>query len=116
MARRSLYEEYKEKHQREGTKFVDHDFPANYQSIDDRRVGNVDWKRISEMYPNAKFFSDGASPEDIIQGKEALDCYFLSAVAALAEFPALLQSIFGSKTISEQGIYMASLVHNGKVE
>lgn len=43
-------------------------------------------------------------PNDIIQGQLS-DCWFLCAVSALAERPALIERIFVTKEYNDQGIY-----------
>ena len=41
------------------------------------------------------------------------DCYFLSAIAGLAEKDHRIKSIFGSLEISPSGIYMARILYKG---
>ena len=54
-------------------------------------------------------------PDHICQGKLA-DCYFLSAVSALAEVPGRIESLFNTKTVNKAGIYSLNLFVNGKVQ
>ncbi len=57
----------------------------------DSSIGQIDgvntkrWRRISEILPKNPVLFDGkVEPKDVIQGSLG-DCYFLSALAALAE-------------------------------
>lgn len=52
------------------------------------------------------------APADILQGKLG-NCYFLSAVAGLAEKPYRIKKIFPSYEINKNGIYMARILHKG---
>ena len=72
----------------------------------------MQWKRVSDIIPNARFVEDKFSPSDIIQGKIE-NCYFLSAIAGLAEKPYRIRKIFRDKSINKNGIYMARVVHKG---
>lgn len=54
----------------------------------------IEWKRIPEIIKDAKFICDTVSPEDVFQG-EIGNCYFLSAVSALAENDFRIKNIFG---------------------
>lgn len=52
------------------------------------------WKRPSEVYGEGNYtLYDNIDPNDIKQG-ECGDCYFLSGLASLAEYPERIQRIF----------------------
>jgi len=58
-------------------------------------------------------FKEGPSFDDITQGSVG-DCYFLAALACVAEFPELIKARFITKKINKAGIYAVSLFINGK--
>ena len=104
---------------RPGFKFNDEEFPASRQSLigtskggnNQKLAGNltnfldsVTWKRISEIDTNIKMVVDGIKPEDIIQGA-LFDAYFLSAVAAVAEYQSRIRRLLISKEFNKDGIY-----------
>ncbi|KAG0238146.1 hypothetical protein BGW42_007137 [Actinomortierella wolfii] len=60
-------------------------------------------RRITELYPNAKFFQDGVSPDDVQQG-DAGDCWILSSLANIANIPGLLEQLC-VKRDEEIGVY-----------
>jgi hypothetical protein len=51
------------------------------------------WHRVIEIFDNLNISSSNFSPYDIKQGALG-DCYFLSALAALARFPQIIQNLF----------------------
>ena len=57
---------------------------------------------------NPKLFSNGVSAQDLSQGGLG-DCWLISAIAALAEFPGLIQRVFLTKETSEWGRYQVRL-------
>lgn len=89
---KSEYEELTEKYKNSNELWTDSDFPPNQRSWGDPKMPVV-WKRISDLIPNAKFVEDCFTPSDILQGKLG-NCYFLSAVAGLAEKPYRIKKIF----------------------
>jgi hypothetical protein len=58
----------------------------------DRVADPSAWKRVGDIYDNPKFIVDGIDAGDIKQGG-AGDCWFLAAVATIANMPSLLESI-----------------------
>ena len=72
------------------------------------------WKRPCEVYGDSpyKIYAD-VGPNDIKQGKCG-DCYFLSSLSALAEYPERIEKIFLTKEINEAGCYAVSLFVNGE--
>ena len=72
----------------------------------------IEWKRIPEIIKDAKFICDTVSPEDVFQG-EIGNCYFLSAVSALAENDFRIKNIFGELKINPNGFYMARIMFRG---
>jgi hypothetical protein len=113
-----------------GSKFVDTHFPADDTSLY-RQVPNpnrdpaglpyrarfrgTQWKRPAEFAPgrNPVVFSDGASPDDISQGKLG-DCYFLAALAACASAK---DEVFSVRDLlfdgHDVGLYAAKFFVNG---
>lgn len=51
-------------------------------------------------------------PGDILQGSIG-DCYFLSAISAIAENDFRIKNIFPSLEINKYGIYMARVLNRG---
>jgi len=63
------------------------------------------WKRPSEVYGDGNFtLYDKIDPNDILQG-DCGDCYFLSGLASLAEYPDRIKRIFLTQEINEAGCY-----------
>ena len=52
--------------------------------------------------------SDGILPEDIVQGGLG-DCWLLCSISAVAEFPALIRSLFKTKNYNPYGKYTVTL-------
>ena len=73
---------------------------------------NAEWKRISEIIRCPEFVSDKIEPGDILQGSIG-DCYFLSAIAALAEFDFRVKNVFADLKVNQHGIYMARVLYQG---
>ncbi|XP_032446887.1 calpain-9-like [Xiphophorus hellerii] len=67
---------------------VDYHFPVGKLEME----GGVRWMRPKELFSSPKFIVDGASRLDICQGKLS-DCWVLSAIASLANYPELLKKV-----------------------
>ena len=69
------------------------DYPSPIQNLSFLE-SQVEWKRLSEVYPSNKLYgSTGAKPDDTQQGALG-DCYFISAAAAIAEDPNRIKKVF----------------------
>ena len=60
-------------------------------------------------------FSGKIEPKSVIADHEG-DCYLLSSIAALAEFPHIIKSAFHNQSYNAEGIYKVSLRIDGVVE
>ncbi len=70
------------------------------------------WKRPSEVLgPDYKLY-EKIDPADIRQGLCG-NCYFLSSLSSLAEFPERIKRIFLNTETNEVGIYAVTLFVNG---
>lgn len=50
---------------------------------------------------------------DVMQGSLVGDCYFLSAVACLANHPERILRLFPSISLNNKGVYMSRIMHKG---
>ena len=62
-----------------------------------------------------ELFDGKIEPKDVIQGSLG-DCYFLSAVAALAEVEGRIKSVFGDQKFNPNGIYKVQLRVDGVIQ
>jgi hypothetical protein len=92
---KSNYADLMKSHKESGQKWTDPDFPPDQSSI-----GNVEdlkmkatWKRVTDIIKNPEFVGGKIEPSDIFQGSLG-DCYFLSAISALAENDFRIKNLF----------------------
>ena len=62
---------------------------------------------------NEEIGTEGIEADDIRQGQLG-DCYFLSSISAVAEYPSRIKKIFISQKINDYGIYCIKLCHFGE--
>jgi calpain-15 len=111
---KSNYAELVKEHAETGQKFTDPDFPPDKSSlgaIEDLNM-RATWKRIPDIIRNAEFVSERIEPNDILQGSIG-DCYFLSALSAIAENDFRIKNLFPCLEVSKHGVYMARVLHRG---
>jgi hypothetical protein len=108
--------------------FVDEKFPPNENSLlylNDNNEATKDvtdeeksqlkefkWKRVREIMKKEFVLYDKIELEDIHQGQIG-NCYFLSALSALAEHHERFEKIFVSKKKSDGGFYYVKFVIQG---
>ena len=107
-------------------KFVDYEFPPNYNSMFSKYKDSpelneyvIHWKRPenfllinNEKNDLSKIILDNPEPNDIIQENEA-DSNFVSALSCIAEKSNLIKRLFISDDISKHGIYILKLCVKG---
>jgi calpain-15 len=106
--------------------FTDHEFPPTMESIlgtsrDSSKMDDInrfcnEWTRASD-FPSAddyapEIFREGISPNDIKQGMLG-DCYFVAALASLAEWPHRIERIFASTRANEKQVFGVNLYKDG---
>ena len=72
----------------------------------------LEWKRLSEIYPEQKMYTDTFRLDDILQGALG-DCYFLAGLASLTNQPERIASLLVTKEVNYTGIYQVQLFVNG---
>ena len=111
------------------SQFTDPYFPPNENSllatdklgapIDPKEVrteinpAEIEWRRAKDIFPEPHLFENDISVNDVRQGKIG-NCYFLSSIAALCEFPVLISDIFITKDYNVNGIYELQLYIDGE--
>eukprot|EP00347_Sterkiella_histriomuscorum_P016829 403351694 len=106
--------------------FTDVDFPATLASLSNKdsklpanqlaEWKNLQWVRAKDLFSSDNFtvFDKDISPNDILQG-DLGNCYFLSALSAIAEFPKRIRDIFETEEANPQvGIYAVKVCINGE--
>ena len=115
-------------------RFIDELFPPNQKSLlsinsnrsinEDENlnkysslinVDEIEWKRISDVFPNSVIYDENLNLEDINQGKIS-SCYFLSSLAALTKYQKLLSQIFITKKNNIQCYYEILIFLNGEYQ
>ncbi|XP_019854429.1 PREDICTED: calpain-15-like [Amphimedon queenslandica] len=103
--------------------FIDPDFPHSPRSLYiNPKIPISRWDVISKWSRPADIRLDrrhgtwcvfrDPKPDDIAQGMLG-DCWFLSALAVIAEVPELLQKILITKEFCPQGVYLVKLCRDG---
>ena len=96
-----------------GEKYTDTNFPPTKKSLIEAGVnpgktpfGRMEWIRATEIAElnddegQLAIFADGVTPNDIRQGILS-NCYFLSALSVLAEFPDRVYKIFRTDEMND---------------
>ncbi|KAL7711879.1 Calpain family cysteine protease [Entamoeba marina] len=87
--------------------FVDSSFPADNKSLGSNEWNNI-WLRPNEFLENPVLLGESIDGNDVSQG-ELGDCYFLSALSALADYPERIKKILDNCTTEETGKYSFDL-------
>ena len=81
--------------------------PSQLQDFEEDFPGGADrlvWKRVTEIQPKWEVFEAKIEFNDVQQG-EIGDCYFLSSITALTEYPFLITEKFRTRKFNEEGYY-----------
>lgn len=116
------YNNLKAQLQASGQKYTDSKFRPAFESIwgfgqdphiPQSYMQQITWRRPEEVF-NGPFtvFDDNINPNDIKQGILG-DCYFLAAMAAVAEHQDRIKKLFLSRDVTETGCYCVALCLNG---
>ena len=113
-----------------GEQWTDDIFPPNNNSIisnaqkfndlfecedNDIDISEIEWKRISEIYPEPNILSDEINGKEITNGKIS-SSYFISAISALSDYPGLIKNIFINKEYNPDGYYTLILFIDGEYQ
>ena len=108
------------------TNFIDIDYPPVDSSLYDPHLDSpfdtlVHWRRpddfmkvdINQGLLEPNVFYQSIEPNDIRQGALS-DFWFTSALACLAERPALIERLFITKDVNSKGFYRVKICKNGE--
>lgn len=82
---------------------------------DMEKLKTLTWKRLSYCYPDVQVIKNGVEAQDIYQGSLG-DCYLLSSLSSIAEFPDRVKRILRQQQRSPKGAYAVSLCITGQFE
>lgn len=77
-------------------------------------IEDIFWLRPEDIFPGGKYtiFEGSIDIDDVNQGSLG-NCYFLSAIAALCEYPQMVSEIFRQFKVNENGYYEVVFNLNG---
>ena len=78
---------------------------------------DLDWKRLSDIYPNQKLFGDTLQLSTVKQGNLG-DCYFLAALENLTNHPQSIKKLFVQPAgkANKIGIYQVQFYISGQLK
>ena len=65
---------------------------------------SLEWRRVTDISPKWELFEGKIEFNDVQQGSLG-DCYFLSSITALTEYPYLIKEKFRTQKFNEEGYY-----------
>ena len=79
------------------------------------KISQIDWARARTRNPSASLFGPNNNPiiKDIHQGALG-DCYYLSSISAVAEWPDRIKAAFLTQTYNNAGIFALKVYVRGK--
>lgn len=104
-----------------GKLFMDKDFPPCSSSVFGKHVPEdgakaIEWRRPAQFFKGGTcaLFKDGIAAEDIHQGALG-DCWFMCSLAALTEFPQMIEALFPAEARggSRCGVHTVRFCKNG---
>lgn len=95
--------------------YSDKKFKPNEESLGFTPSEKCTWRRANELCKDVDHcvLFEGIEPQDIVQGTLG-DCWLMSALACLAEYPGLITNAFGTAEYSTRGKYTVRL-YNGYI-
>ena len=114
--KKSQYQEVYQELKKSKKKFIDQEFPAQEYSLGEiNGVQYCQWKRIPEIIAKPVLIGSKIEPHHVVQGT-LQDCYFLSALSALAQNDQMVRAMFDGQSYNESGIYKVMLRINGELQ
>ena len=100
-----------------GENFIDPYFPPVDSSINLGSSSPIDypihWRRPKDFFQGVFKVYESISPNDILQGRLG-NCWFMSALACIAENPETVQRLFIDSEVNESGFYRVRVNKGGE--
>lgn len=93
-------------------KYTDPDFypQKSIKELDKAQLGEHEWRRIEDQYPN---LYDNVSPKSIIQGNLG-DCYFIVSMIYASHYKKLVKSLFHPESSLKYGCVLVYFHYLGE--
>ena len=77
---------------------------ADFEEDNPGGADSLTWKRVTDITPYWELFEGKIEFNDVQQGSLG-NCYFLSSITALTEYPFLIREKFRTRKFNEEGYY-----------